>query len=256
MNQSLLAGFIRHENKDGNHWYEDDQCRCGVFINDCDNEYTYFSKSGYNHIKLCPDCYRKDARDRMDRLPRHPFTGQRIADWKKYTAQKLGASRGQPGWQEALDMAQDMLENDCMVWLDTILPSKARKEFQPTIRSVVRNEKTRNSVLRKHLLQLYNHVCQVQSCLETETEVSHILAHHHEDSVDNETNARLFCATHHRAFDGGRMFIEDSGKFVRFNHHGSFVEHGQIIYHDQHKINPVFEKKTREYHARKKQKMD
>ena len=117
---------------------------------------------------------------------------------------------------------------------------------------MVRNEKTRNSVLRGDLLGMYNHVCQVEFCYETEVEVSHILAHHHEDSVDNDTNARLFCATHHRAFDGGRMIIEDSGRFVRFNHHGSFVEHGQIIYHDQHKINPVFEKKTREYHDRKK----
>jgi len=148
-------------------------------------------------------------------------------------------------------------ETEAEAWLRTIFPPQpSKREFEPSIRTIVRNEKTRNQSLRGDLLRIYHHECQVESCYETEVEVSHILAHHLEDSVDNDTNARLFCATHHRAYDGGRMIIEDNGEFVRFDHHGVFVQKGRIIYHDHHEINLTFEKKTREYHARKKQEMD
>jgi hypothetical protein len=127
------------------------------------------------------------------------------------------------------------------------------KKESSVIRTTVRNEKTRNHGLRAPLIRIYNHECQVEHCHETEVEVSHVLAHHLKDSVDDETNVRLFCVVHHRAYDGGRMPIDDNNEFVRYNHHGTLVETGRIIYDDRHKINPTFAKRTREHHESRKE---
>ena len=140
-------------------------------------------------------------------------------------------------------------ETEAEAWLRTILPPQPYKES-----TVFKRNRASRPV--SFLKKTYNHICQVKGCSETEVEAAHIRQHTLPDSVDNETNMWLLCCNHHKAFDYSRMIVEDDGSFTRYNHDGTVREHGYIVYDDNHKVDVEYIRKSREYHARKKQEMD
>ena len=140
-------------------------------------------------------------------------------------------------------------ETEAEAWLRTILPPQPYKES-----TVFKRNRASRPV--SFLKKTYNHTCQVRGCSETEVEAAHIRQHTLPDSVDNETNMWLLCCNHHKAFDYSRMIVEDDGSFTRYNHDGTVREHGYIVYDDNHKVDVEYIRKSREYHARKKQEMD
>ena len=140
-------------------------------------------------------------------------------------------------------------ETEAETWLRTILPPQPYKES-----TVFKRNRASRPV--SFLKKTYNHICQVKGCSETEVEAAHIRQHTLPDSVDNETNMWLLCCNHHKAFDYSRMIVEDDGSFTRYNHDGTVREHGYIVYDDNHKVDVEYIRKSREYHARKKQEMD
>ena len=140
-------------------------------------------------------------------------------------------------------------ETEAEAWLRTILPPQPYKES-----TVFKRNRASRPV--SFLKKTYNHICQVKGCSETEVEAAHIRQHTLPDSVDNETNMWLLCCNHHKAFDYSRMIVEDDSSFTRYNHDGTVREHGYIVYDDNHKVDVEYIRKSREYHARKKQEMD
>ena len=140
-------------------------------------------------------------------------------------------------------------ETEAEAWLRTILPPQPYKES-----TVFKRNRASRPV--SFLKKTYNHICQVKGCSETEVEAAHIRQHTLPDSVDNETNMWLLCCNHHKAFDYSRMIVEDDSSFTRYDHDGTAREHGYIVYDDNHKVDVEYIRKSREYHARKKQEMD
>ena len=140
-------------------------------------------------------------------------------------------------------------EIEAEAWLRTIFPPQPYKES-----TVFKRNRASRPV--SFLKKTYNHICQVKGCSETEVEAAHIRQHTLPDSVDNETNMWLLCCNHHKAFDYSRMIVEDDSSFTRYNHDGTVREHGYIVYDDNHKVDVEYIRKSREYHARKKQEMD
>jgi hypothetical protein len=129
MNQNLLAGFIRHENKHGNWWYEGDVCECGALIHNSDNDYCYhYAKKGkYTGLRIirCKDCYIKKHKVRNDES--NSVTAKAIIasgcssarDWE---------SRSKEFRKEWRKKVRDEVED--IAFLHTVFPKPSKREFK------------------------------------------------------------------------------------------------------------------------------
>ena len=207
---------MRMYNKFGNPYFSDRPCPdCGSQLGDHNTNYNAgtgpIGPDGVKtkvFIKYCDEHYHQRARERMSNRHKNHLLNTAPA-------------------QEYFD------------WVD------AQKES--VVKQRVVSIKSRNTSLYNKIKREYGYICQVKGCNECEVELAHLYPHRKDDSIDNETNALVLCANHHRALDGHRMCIELDLTFSRYDRDDNQIEWGEIICHEWHKIDPKFIKKSQEW---------
>ena len=103
----------RLTNSFGHWWLKDDVCRhdnCDTLIDSCDNEYRYHGRN--QRIIRCRHHYYLTHAERRRLEPRHPITGEKIQAWKSKKAKELGGARGEEGWKDFLNQAQEIWDKE------------------------------------------------------------------------------------------------------------------------------------------------